>query len=88
MDYNQLEALSKLEKQNAEKYQNFIERIDEFKNITTLEDARELAKRILPTKQEISKFYVGNAKCVVVNTEKQFRLSIDSEKEFISYDFT
>ena len=88
MEYNQMEIMSNIEKQNAEKYKNFIERVSEFQNITTLEDAHELAKKILPTNQELSRFNVGNAKCVVLNTKDKLRISIDSEKEFISYDFS
>ena len=87
MEYNQMEVMSMLEKQNSEKYQAFIERVREFDNVTTLEDAKELAKKVLPTNQELSKFYVGNAKCVVLNTKDKLRITVDSEKEFISYDF-
>ena len=88
MEYNQMEIMAKLESQNADKYKKFMERVDEFKNVTTLEEAHELAKKILPTSQEVSSFYVGNAKCVVVNTKDKLRISIDSDKEFISYDFS
>ena len=56
MDYNQMEVLSMLERQNNEKYQKFMERISQFKEVTTLEEAKELAKQILPTHQELSRF--------------------------------
>lgn len=88
MDYNQMDLMNQLEKQNAEKYKNFLKRISEFKNITTLEEARELAKKILPTSQELSRFFVGNAKCVILNTKDKLRISVDSAEEFISYDFS
>ena len=83
----QMEMLQNIEKQNKEKEDKFKERISAFKDITTLNDARELAERILPVAQELNKFRVGNAKCVIVNKPEQLRICFDTGEEFIAYDF-
>lgn len=83
----QMDMLQNIEKQNKEKEAKFKERISAFKDITTLKDARELAERILPVAQELNKFRVGNAKCVIVNKPKQLRICFDTGEEFIAYDF-
>ena len=88
MNYTQQEVMAQIERQNAEKYKNLVERVSEFENISTLEEAKELAKKILPTSQEMSRFTVGKSNCVVINTKEHFRISIDSPEEFISYDFS
>ncbi len=83
----QMDMLQNIEKQNKEKEAKFKERISAFKDITTLKDARELAERILPVAQELNKFRVGNAKCVIVNKPEQLRICFDTGEEFIAYDF-
>ena len=52
MDYNQIELITTLEKKNFEKHKTFIERVSEFKNVLTLQEAKMLANKILPTSQE------------------------------------
>ena len=87
LNATQIEIMQNLEKQSAEKEQKFKERIAAFKDITTLEEARALAKKILPVAQEVNKFRIGNAKCIVLNKEEQLRICFDSGEEFIAYDF-
>lgn len=70
-----------------EKYNSFKERLSEFEGIETLEEAINLAKKILPVNNEITRFNVGNAKITIVNRKDNLRISLDSDKEFISYDF-
>ena len=84
---DQMDIMQNIEKQNKEKEAKFKERISAFKDITTLKDARELAGRILPVAQELNKFRVGNAKCVIVNKPEQLRICFDTGEEFIAYDF-
>ena len=83
----QMDIMQNIEKQNKEKEAKFKERISAFKDITTLKDARKLAERILPVAQELNKFRVGNAKCVIVNKPEQLRICFDTGEEFIAYDF-
>lgn len=78
----------KIELQNKEKSERFKERIAEFANVSTLEEAKELAKQILRlTDKDIYEFNIGNSTCVVVNKDDMFRISLNSRDEFISYDF-
>ena len=70
-----------------EKYNSFKERLSEFEGIETLEEAINLAKKILPVNNEITRFNVGNANITIVNRKDNLRISLDSDKEFISYDF-
>ena len=81
-DYN-----VKLAQENKKKFEDFKERIREFKGIKTLEEAKELASKILPVANEINMFKVGEAKCVVINRKDNFRICLESLTEFIAYDF-
>lgn len=87
MNYNAAEQEARIVKEKEQKYLEFKERISKFENIVTLDDARALARQILPTAQEISQFRVGAAVCTVVNKDNMVRISLDSDKEFICYDF-
>ena len=86
-NYTQYEAIQQIEKQNIEKYQKFKARIQQFENITTIAEAKELAKEVLRISDKDCSFKVGNARCVVISNENMFRISIDTPDEFISYDF-
>jgi hypothetical protein len=87
LNYSQAEIQKNIENQNKERYKQFKERIAEFASVSTLKEAKELAKKILPTAQTKNRFKVGNATCVIIDREDMFRICLDSEKEFISYDF-
>lgn len=73
--------------QDDGKYNEFLERLKSFSEVSTLSEAKDLATKIMPTSQEKTTFYIGSAKCVVINTSSSLRISIDSAKEFICYDF-
>lgn len=87
LNISQIEMMQNIEKQNKEKEARFKDRISAFKDITSLDEARELANKILPVAQEMNKFRVGNAKCVIINKPERLRISYDSDGEFIAYDF-
>ena len=72
---------------NKNKIEDFKKRIKRFGEISTLEEAKALADKILPTKMSKSRFKIGNAECIIINKPDQFRISFNSEYEFISYDF-
>lgn len=86
-NYSQLEIMTNIERDNKEKIEEFKNRIKEFATVSTLEEAKELAAKILPVSQEINRFNIGNAKCTIVNRDNLFRISFDSDLEFIAYDF-
>lgn len=91
MEFNQqfyqYSSVADAERKNQEKYKEFKERISRFEKVDTIEAAKALAKEILPTANEINMFDIGNAKCVIINREDCFRISLDSNDEFICYDF-
>ena len=88
MNYEQMEMMNKVQGQSTEKVKEFKTRLESFNNVTTIEEAKELAKNIMPVSQEINHFRIGEAKCVIVNKPETFRISIDTAEEFISYDFS
>jgi len=85
--YRQYAEIQNFEVDKQKKFDDFMTRIEPFNEVYTLEDAKTLASKIVPTSQELTTFFVGNAKCTVVNKEDNFRLSIDTADEFICYDF-
>jgi len=76
-----------IEEQNKDKVENFKSRLDAFKKIGTKEEARELAKKIMPVNNERTVFRIGEAKCIVINKEKVFRITFKTKTEFISFNF-
>lgn len=86
-NYNSMESIVKNAQQNEDKYAEFKERIVQFEKIKTLEEAKELSEKILPVAKEHNQFKIGDAVCTIVNRPDMFRISLDSAKEFISYDF-
>ena len=87
ISYSQYEAMQSIEKQNKEKYEKFKTRVKQFEEISTIEEAKELAKKILPIAGEKCSFRVGNAKCTIICKEDMFRVCVDGLEEFICYDF-
>ena len=87
VDWNNLFAEKSEKDLKEEKINNFKKRLEGFKQITTLEEARELLYRTIPVKLERTVFFIGDAKCVIINRENRVRISLNSDKEFISYDF-
>lgn len=86
--YNQYSYAQKELLEEARRTDEFFERVANFASINNLEDAQNLARKILPTNNEITRIYVGNAKCTVINKPNMLRICIDSEKRFICYNFS
>lgn len=92
MDFNKyqyygMQQQAQTENENKKKSDAMKVRIEEFAKINTIEEAKNLAKQILPVANDINRFSVGNAKVIIINTSDIFRISFDSPDEFISYDF-
>ena len=85
--YNQMHFQISVEEQNKNKVDKFKERLEEFKNIKTLAEAKEITQRIIPVKDGITVFRVGNAKCIIVNKEKILKITLRSKEEYINYSF-
>ena len=85
--YNAVIEEASIRKAKEEKYLQIKERLSKFDDIVTLEEAKELAKNVLPTAMDVSTFQVGTATCTVINRPDMIRISLETEREFICYDF-
>ena len=88
MNYAQMQMMNEVAGKNIEKINEFKKRIEEFEKVSTLDEAKTLAKSIMPVSQEVNRFNIGGAKCIVINKPDMFRITINTPDEFISYDFT
>lgn len=87
-EYNILYPAHKNEQEiKDDKLKSFKKRLEQFKNVFTLEEAKELLNKTMPIALDRSTFFIGDAKVVIVNYEKRLRICLDSPKEFICYDF-
>ncbi len=73
--------------QTSSKLVSFRKKLDAFKTVTSYEEAQDLLQKTIPVKLDRTTLYIGNAKCVIINTHNQVRISFDSPQEMISYDF-
>ena len=73
---------------SLEKEEKFKQRISEFNNVQTLQEAKELLQKRMPVCSEKSVFNIGNAKCTIVNEENVLWISFVNDKECIYYNFT
>ena len=87
-EYERYAIAQKQALEDKKKADNLKRRLEPFNNIESLEKAKELAKEILPTAEEYTQFYAGNAKCSVLNAQDVFRITFDTADEFICYDFS
>lgn len=76
-----------VENQNRAKVENLKNRLSKFESVESLSEARDLVKKTLPVANEINRFRVGNAKCIVINKEDLIRISVDTDDEYLCYDF-
>ena len=86
-DYLAFKEEKSLQDKDFERLENFKKRLEPFKKISSYEEAKELLNKTMPIKLDRTTFYIGNAKCVIVDYENQLRICLDSPKEFISFDF-
>jgi hypothetical protein len=87
VDWNNMFAEKSDKEVKEDKVANFKKRIEAFQNISTLEEAKALLMKTIPVKLERTVFFIGDAKCTIINKSNRLRISLDSDKEFICYDF-
>lgn len=88
VDLMQYNAMVMYETEKKSEKEKFKEDIKSFKQMRTIEEARLLAEKIFPPiVGEFNKFYINNMKCIVVNKRDLFRICIDSEKEFLCFEY-
>ena len=86
--YNQYSSAQAQTLEEQEKSKDFLKRIEPFKEVKTLEEAKELASKILPTKEGLTNFCIGYISCTIINEKNTLRISVDSPEEFTCYDFS
>ena len=87
-NYNMaIEGVAAKKENQKEKEEKFKQRLEAFKKISTLKEAKELLDKTIPISLDRTTLYIGNAKCVIINSPKQLRICYDSPDEFISFDF-
>ena len=86
--YQYYALAQKLDLEDSVKANGLKERLRPFASVQTLKEAHELAEKIIPTKWPFMSFYVGNAKCSVLNKPDAFRVCVETSDEFICYDFS
>ena len=72
---------------NNDKLEAFKKRLDAFKNVHNLSDAKALLDKTMPVMLERTVFYIGDAKCVIINLPRQLRISLKTQTECIIYHF-
>ena len=66
---------------------DFKKRLLIFKNVMSISEAKIIAKKYFPTNNEVTIFSINGGKCTIVNREDLFRITYDTDLEFISYSF-
>ena len=77
---------SEKENKNA-KLEAFKQRLDAFKNVNTLAEAKELLNKSMPVCLERTVFYIGEAKCTIINNSKFLKIFLKTKNEIIGYHF-
>lgn len=79
---------SRTEDDAARKLEQFKEKLKIFEGITSIAQARKLAKEIFYIKNDINYVKIGDATCVIVQSVDNFRICLENEKEVICYSIT
>lgn len=88
IDLIQYNAMILVETKKNSEEEKFNEEIKNFEKIDSIEEARLFAAKILPPMVNgINRFYIGNIKCIVINKKDLFRICVDSEKEFLCFEY-
>lgn len=85
-DLSSVKSVNQSEIDAEQEYNKFKEKLKVFEGITSLSQAKEIAKKFLPCKDEKNYLRIGNAKCVIISRGDVFRICIDSDKEYICYN--
>lgn len=70
-----------------EKLEVFKMRLNAFNKVKTLEEAKALLNKSMPVQLERTVFFIGDAKCTIINRTDQLRICLKTATEIIGYDF-
>ena len=86
--YNRYSSEQQTVLDNNDKASDLTNRVEQFKEVSSLKDAFLLADKIMPTTNELTKFNSGDAECTVVRKSNQLRITLETKSDFICYDFS
>lgn len=72
---------------DEEKLIKFRHRLDSFKEVHSLAEAKDLLNKTMPVQMVRTAFYVGDGKCTIINRPNQLRICFRTPTEIICYDF-
>ena len=87
IDYNEMQYKLISSNEKKSKSEKFKERLQEFNDIVTLAEAKEILQKIMPVTREITKFTVGDAQCIIVCKDNLLKITFKTPNEFINYSF-
>jgi hypothetical protein len=70
-----------------EKLNKFKTRLEAFKRIKSLKEAKNLLDKTMPVQLERTVFYIGDAKCTIINKQDLLKISFKSKTEIIILNF-
>lgn len=85
--YTEQQIKAQIKKDQHEKSNAFKDRLSDFLMVSTKEEAKVLADKILPNNRRGNTFWIGDAKCVVIDNDDMFRITIVMDNEVLSYNF-
>ena len=69
------------------KQEEFKNRLNQFKTVQNIDEAKELLDLIMPVKMEKTVFYIGSAKCTIIKKEDLIKITYKSPVNIIMYSF-
>ena len=81
MNYNDLVVENSQDKTNEEEFNAINTKVNKFCGITTIKEAKALAKELFGIQNEISYIKAGKAQCTIISRSNVFRIILDSDKE-------
>ena len=73
--------------EKLEKMNDFKKRLSQFNDIKNVDEAKKLLNSIMPVTMERTVFFVGDAKCTIINKENLLKISYKSATDYIIFNF-
>lgn len=74
-------------KEMEQEYNKFMSKLEEFNNISRLQDAKDCAKRLFNIDKELNFFRAGEAYITIESRADLLRIIVNSEGELLCYNF-
>ena len=81
-------TINTIEEQAIKEYIAFKQKIEVFNDITSVDDAKSIAREIFQLQGEINYIKAGIGYCTIVDKAKLLQIFLKSDKELITYSFT